>query len=104
MCSDKQETHGIGIESEWQPFLLFRFPSQGKPTDKAKEMRVKQYGELRAADYVPGTEVRAQRKAVVLNVTRFSGGNYRCVILQGPSSWMRWRVYVVTASPVCVDS
>lgn len=30
---------------------------KGKPTEESKAITVKQYGELKAADFVPGTEV-----------------------------------------------
>ena len=36
--------------------------NKGKPTEASKEMTVKQYGELKTTDFVPGTEVNCLRR------------------------------------------
>ena len=36
--------------------------NKGKPTEASKEMTVKQYGELKTTDFVPGTEVNCSRR------------------------------------------
>lgn len=41
---------GHGLQS----FVLL----QGKPTEESKSITVKQYGELKTTDFVPGTEVQ----------------------------------------------
>lgn len=35
---------------------------QGKPTEESKAITVKQYGELKTTDFVPGTEVKCEYK------------------------------------------
>lgn len=37
--------------------MVIFFFIQGRPTEDSKDFTVKQYGELKATDYVPGTEV-----------------------------------------------
>lgn len=41
---------------------FFFVPNKGKPIEASKEMTVKQYGELKTTDFVPGTEVNCSRR------------------------------------------
>ena len=43
-------------------YLSFFVLNKGKPTEASKEMTVKQYGELKTTDFVPGTEVNCSRR------------------------------------------
>lgn len=42
--------------------VFFFVPNKGKPIEASKEMTVKQYGELKTTDFVPGTEVNCSRR------------------------------------------
>ena len=42
--------------------VFFFVLNKGKPTEASKEMTVKQYGELKTTDFVPGTEVNCLRR------------------------------------------
>ena len=50
------------ISGKFAHLFFFFVPNKGKPTEASKEMTVKQYGELKTTDFVPGTEVYCSRR------------------------------------------